>query len=114
MSQRTEQVGEEIKKAIGEILTKEIDDPRKGFVTLTRVAMSADLRHAKVFYSVIGDDTQKLATQEMFEEHLRDIRHSVARKVHLKFAAELQFVFDPSIEDSFRIDAILKKIKKEE
>ncbi len=113
MSQRTEQVGEEIKKTIGGILLKEIDDPRKGFITIIRVAVSADLKTAKVFYSVIGDETQRAATKEMLDERVKEIQYLTARKVQTKFAVRLQFVFDKSIEESFKIDAILKKINEE-
>ena len=114
MSQRTDQVAEEIKKSVSQILLKEIHDPRMGFVTITRVAVTRDLKQAKIFYSVLGDDAQKKSTEQVFLEYRRELRRMVAKQVQTKFAIVLQFVFDKSIEDSFRINEILKQIKGKE
>lgn len=114
MSQRTEQVAEELRKIVSRIMIEDVNDPSLGFVTITRVEVTPDLRFARVFYSVLGDDTQKALTEIALSENLGRIKHLSVERINLKFAMDLKFEFDPSIDDSFRIDDILKKIKKTE
>ena len=114
MSQRSNQVGEELRKIVSMILLDNITDPRLGFITITRVMLTDDLRFARVFYSVLGDEDQKAATEEALQENAGFIRHLVVEKINMKFAMDIRFEIDKSIDSSFRIDDILKKIKKPE
>lgn len=112
MSQRSSQVAEELRKIISMILLREINDPRMGFVTVTRIELTEDLRYARVFYSVLGNEEQKLATQEALSEYMGLIRRMAVERINMKYAMEMKFELDPSIEHSFRIESILEKIKK--
>lgn len=110
MSQRSNQVGEELRKIISKIFLEELTDPRIGFVTITRVEVAEDLRFAKVFYSVLGEETQKKLTAEAIADQLGYIRKLAVVRINMKFAMDFRFEPDPSIEESFRLGEILKKI----
>ena len=114
MSQRSDQVAEELRKIISLIFLEELHDPRIGFITVTRIELTDDLRFAKVFYSVLGEEDQKASTQEALDENRVWIRRVVVERINMKYAMEIRFELDKSIEHSFKIDNILKKIKKED
>ena len=113
MSQRSEQVAEELRKIISLILLQDLNDPCMGFVTITRIELTNDLRYAKVFYSILGDEEKINQTREALMENMRAIKKLAIERINMKYAMEIKFELDRSIENSFRIDAILKKIKKE-
>ena len=114
MGQRANRVAEELRKIITQVLLEDLGDPRLGFVTVTKVQVTDDLRLGRIYYSVLGDDAQKKSTAEALEEELPYMRRLVAERINMKFAMELRFEPDPSIEHSFKIDSILKKLKKPE
>ncbi len=111
MSQRSEQVSEELRKIISMILIQDLNDSRMGFMTITRIELTADLRFAKVFYSVLGDESQKKSTKLALEENMRFIKKLTIQRINMRYAMEIRFEMDTSIEHSFRIQNILKKIK---
>jgi ribosome-binding factor A len=113
MGQRAKQVAEELRNIVSRILIEDVSDPSLGFVTVTRVEVTDDLRFGRIFYSVLGDETQKVLTEYALTENLGHIKRLAIQRINLKFAMEMRFEFDPSINDSFRIDDILKKIKEE-
>ena len=112
MSQRSNQVAEELRKIISLILLEDLSDPRMGFITITRIELTDDLRFARVFYSVLGDDAQKESTRETLEENAGFIRRLAVERINMKYAMDIKFEVDKSIEHSFHIDELLKKIKK--
>ena len=112
MKQRASRVAEELRKIISQILLEELTDPRVGFVTITHIDVTDDLRYARVFYSVLGDEAQKESTAEALQEQLKYIRRLAVERINMKFAMEIKFEVDKSIDHSFRIDTILKQIKK--
>ena len=113
MSQRSNQVGEELRKIISTIFLEDLADQRMGFVTITRVEVTEDLRYAKVLYSVLGDEKQKKQTADSIAEQAAYIRRLAVERINMKFAMDLKFELDPSIEESFRLSEIFKKIHKE-
>ena len=114
MGQRASRVAEELRKIITQILMEDISDPRLGFLTVTRIHVTDDLRLGRVYYSVLGDEEKKESTAESLEEQQGFIRRLVAERLNMKFAMEIRFELDPSIDHSFRIDSIIKKIKDED
>ena len=114
MSQRSKQVAEELRKIISLILLEDLDDPEVGFVTITRIELTGDLRYAKIFYSVLGTEEQKETTRQALENNMGFIKKLAIERINMRYAMEMRFEQDKSIEDSFRIDSILKKIKKPE
>ncbi len=114
MKQRASRVAEELRKIVSQILLEDLTDPRLGFITITHIEVTDDLRYARVYYSVLGEEEKKESTAEALEEHQGFIRRLVAERINMKFALELKFEVDKSIDHSFRIDSIIKKIKGEE
>ncbi len=114
MSQRSNQVSEELRKIISMILLEDITDPRFGFITITRIELTDDLRFARVFYSVLGTEAEQSATDEAIEENAAFIRHLAVERINMKYAMDIKFERDRSIDASFRVDDILKKLKKKD
>jgi len=111
---RRERVEEAIKKEVSTIIHDELKDPRIGFVTITRVELSKDLRNAKIFYSVLGKDEDYKKTKLALDSALGFIRSLVASRINLRFAAELMFKEDRSAEYSVKIQELLNKIKEKD
>ena len=108
---RMDRVAEAIKKEISLIVHDELNDPRIGFVTITKVEMTPDLRLAKIFFSVLGKNEDYKKTKEAFNSALGFIRRLVAQRINLRLAPELAFYEDKSIEYSIRVQEVLEEIK---
>ncbi len=113
MSQRSDQVAEELRKIVSMILIQDLNDPRLGFVTVTRIELTNDLRFAKIFYSILGNEDQKIATEESLKDNMGYIKKLAIEGINMKYAMQMKFEQDTSIEHSFKIGEILKKIKKD-
>ncbi|MDD5108058.1 MAG: 30S ribosome-binding factor RbfA [Candidatus Omnitrophica bacterium] len=109
---RRERVEEAIKKEVSTIIHDELKDPRVGFVTITRVELSKDLRNAKIFYSVLGKEDSRKKTKIALDSALGYIRSLVAQRINMRFACELMFKEDHSTEYSVHIEEILNEIKE--
>ncbi|MFA6216341.1 MAG: 30S ribosome-binding factor RbfA [Candidatus Omnitrophota bacterium] len=109
---RHDKVQETLKREISIILQSELKDPRLGFVTITNVEMAKDLRFAKIFYSVLGQDTDHQKTKQALDSSLGYIRKLIAERVQLRFTPEIVFKEDRSSEYSFQIQKVLDEIKK--
>ena len=108
---RSERVSDLIKKEISFILLKEVKDPRIGFVTITMVEVSDDLRLAKVFYSVMGSDKEIRDTTIAMENASGFIKKKLGEKIRMRYLPDLVFKYDHSLEHGARISDILKKLK---
>ena len=113
MSQRVEKVAQRIKKEVSAILHDEIKDPRIGFLTITRVQLTPDLRFARIFYSVMGSDDQKKKAKEGIESASKYIRKLLGERLVLRYTPDFCFKVDESIEYSIHIDEIFEKIHRE-
>ncbi len=111
---RYEKVAAALKKEISNIIHDELKDPRLGFVTITQVDLTQDLRSAKVFFSVLGKKEDYQKTKEALESSLGFIRRLIARRVRLRFAPELMFRDDHSSEFSIKIEKIINAIKEQD
>ena len=116
MSQtRPERVGQEIQAAVADLLARgKLRDPRIGYITITGVKVSPDLRVARVYYSMIGDEAQKKATQEGLDAAKGFVRREVTSVVKLRVSPEIYFAFDESLETGDRIERLLKEVKEKE
>jgi len=111
---RYEKVKAELLREVSLVIHDQLKDPRLGFVTITGVELSQDLRYAKVFFSVFGQDKDYKRTHEALDSALGYIRRAVAERINLKFAPEITFKEDRSSEYSIRIQEILQEIKQED
>jgi ribosome-binding factor A len=107
-SYRMRRVNEALKEIIGTALTQELKDPRIGFVTLTGVDTTPDLSHAKVFVSVYGKQVEKDATMEGLRAARPYLQRLISEELHLKRTPTLEFVYDATVDQGMRIQAILK------
>jgi ribosome-binding factor A len=110
-SYRTDQVGEQVREEIMSIIRRDLKDPRIGFVSITGVRMSPDLRQARVRVSVLGTDEEQKATIKGLVSARGLIRHELGKRLqNLKFSPELRFELDPSIEYAVHINELLKEV----
>jgi len=109
---RCEKVASAIQKEVSSIIHDELKDPRLGFVTITRVELTGDLRFAKIFFSVLGGDQERAKTQEALNSAMGFIRRLLAERVQLRFAPEIIFKTDKSSEYSIRIQQIIDEVNK--
>ena len=111
-NRRADRVGEAIREEIATFLAESAKDPRiVGFVTVTGVEVSPDLRHAKVFVSVMGSEAEKTATFEGLASTASHLRSRVGRALRLRVAPEIQFREDESVARAARIESLLAGIK---
>lgn len=113
-SVRVNRVGEQIKKELGQIIQRELKDPRIGFVTITGVEVSGDLSQAKVFITVFGNDEVKSSTLKALEKAKGFMRGEIGKRVALRHTPELIFKMDESIEYGSRIELLLSDLHKQE
>lgn len=110
---RQDKVREAIRREISLILHAELKDPRLGFITITRVELTPDLRYAKVFFSVLGKEEDYNKTKKALDSSLGFIRKLLAERINLRFAPEIIFKEDHSQEYSVRIQEVLDEIKEQ-
>jgi len=114
-SKRLEKVGDLVRKEIASMLVLgDIKDPRIGFVTITKVRMTSDLKKAEVYFSTIGTSGDVEKCGEGLSSASGYIRRALAKRLDLRHIPSLNFTFDDSLEYSDRIERIIKKIKEEE
>jgi ribosome-binding factor A len=113
MSQRTRRVQHLAQEVLGEEI-QNLKDPRIGFVTVTAVRVSADLRHARVFISVLGDDDERASTMAGLERAKSYLRSELGKQVRMKYLPELIFELDTGPERAERLEELLHKLHDEE
>jgi ribosome-binding factor A len=112
---RPERVAHQIQVAIASLLTRgELHDPRIGYITITGVKVSPDLRVAKVFYSMMGTDEERAQTQEGLDAAQGFVRREVTAWLQLRVSPEIFFAFDESIGEGDKIDRLLREVREKE
>lgn len=111
---RIEKVQEFIKQEISQIILTDLKDPRVGFVTVTRVEVTGDLRNAKIFVSLMGNDSEKTQTFKALQNALGFMRTEIGKRLHLKMTPELALMLDESLDHSVHIQRLLDEIKRDE
>lgn len=113
-SRRPEQVAGTIRQVIAEALSREIRDPRVGFVTVTGVLVTNDLSHARVSVSVPGDEAEKTRALQGLQSAAGFLRSRAARALTTRTVPELHFELDKGVEHAARIEELLESIRREE
>ena len=110
--QRSDRVAAAIREEVANFLAEGVKDPRvTALVTVTGVEMTRDLRHAKVFVSIMGEDSQRASTIEGLASVQGFLRSRLARSLSLRVAPEVQFVMDESVARAARIETLLNQIR---
>ena len=109
-SGRMRRVDEAIREVLGEALASSVKDPRVGFITVTEVRTSAELRHARMYVSVLGDAAQRQASLEGLRSAHGFLQARVARELRLKRTPALAFTYDDTTDRAMRVDALIDEI----
>ena len=107
--QRLEKINHEMQRVIGTLITTELRDPRLGFATVTRVEVSDDLKHAKVYTSVIGDRHVARQTLDALEHASGFLRGELGHRIDLRYTPELTFIEDRSAEKAIELAKTLRE-----
>ena len=107
---RAERLGEQIRTEASQILTRQVHDPGVGFVTITRVRVSADLQVARIYYTALGDPTALRTTKRALVRVTPFVRRRLAERLGLRRVPEMSFVFDTSIAHQARVEELLQEI----
>ncbi len=112
-SKRAARAAALIQEHLAYVLAYRIRDPRVGFATVTHVELSDDLKYARVFYSVMGDETQKQKTAVGLEQAKGFLQKGLGEHLKLRFTPHLDFLLDDSFEQGMKIDGIIQKLNEE-
>lgn len=110
---RAERMAQVIKSETSDIIQRGLKDPRIGFASITDVVVSHDLRHAKIFVSVLGDDEAKRRTMEGLTRARGHIRSELGARLAVRFVPEIHIRLDESIERGVRISSLVRKVVEE-
>lgn len=113
MSQRTERVQKVARQILGDAI-QSLKDPRVGFVTVTSVRVSPDLRHARVLVSVLGDEDERKASLAGLDSAKPVLRAELGRQMRMKYLPDLVFALDEGADRAERIEELLHRIHQEE
>lgn len=111
---RKDRVADLLQHEISQLLLKGVKDPRIGFMTITGVEVSDDLKEARVYYSTMGTEDEKKAAEKGLKSSTGFIRNELRKVLDLRHIPNLTFKFDKSIEYGDRIERLLREIKVEE
>ena len=108
---RIEKLQELIKQEMSKMLLKELKDPRIGFVTVTDVEMTGDLREAKIYVSVMGGEEQVKSSLEGLNSALGFVRREIGQRIRLRFTPEISFALDTSLDYGDHIQKLLLQVE---
>lgn len=114
MTTRQEKVQHVLKEEISEILRREMKDPRLGFITVTDAEVSADMRHAKIFVSVMGSPEERETNMAVLKRSERFVRQVLGRRLNMKVLPEIEFRLDTSVDQGVRMLELLEQIRRDE
>lgn len=109
MGHRLLRINERIKESVSAAIVERLKDPRVGFVTVTGVETSTDLRHAKVFVSVLGTARERDATLEALRQARGVLQASITTGLRLKRTPQIEFVYDPTSVNAQRIESLIRR-----
>ena len=112
-SPRMRKVNELVREVVADAVT-DLKDPRIGFLTITGAETSPDLRHAVVYYSVLGSEEEKTDTAAALESARSRIQGVLGRETRMRYTPVLEFAVDPSIDEGLRITKILADLEESE
>ena len=108
-SDRLRRVDEAVREVLSDAVTKELKDPRVGFVTVTAVHTSSDLRHARVYVSVLGDEGVRERSLDGLRSAHGFLQKRVADELRVKHTPTLDFIYDDTLDRGLRIQALLEQ-----
>jgi len=113
MSRRTKRAGKAFKEEFSDIIQREVKDPRVGFVTITEVKVSPDLRKAWVYLGIMGDDDEVARTLAGLESAKGYMRAHLGKHLRLRFLPEIEFKHEHTAEDALELERLIRMSKEE-
>jgi ribosome-binding factor A len=110
---RAKRVGDNILKEIAYLLLFKVRDPRVKGVTVTGIHLSDDLRHAKVYYSVMGSTEDVKTAQAGLDSAKGFIKREIGLRMELRYVPDLMFIYDPSLKWSSKVEELIEQIKEQ-
>ena len=107
---RPDRVGDQIRAEVSQLIARELRDPGIGFITITKVQVSPDLQHARVYYTTLGDKGARKNTDRALERASPFMRRQLGQRLRLRRTPELEFIFDESIAHQDRIEQLLQEL----
>ncbi len=114
MSTRQEKMQELLREEISDILLREFKDPRLGFITITGTEITSDMRHAKVYVSIMGTDEQRAENMAILKRAQHFTRQAFGRRVKMKVLPDIEFKLDTSVDKGIRMLELFEQIKHDE
>ena len=108
---RAKRVADLVRDRLSEIVARELRDPRVGFVTVTAVEVSSDLRHARVFVTTLGSGAERAASLAALNHAAPFLKRSLAQRTRLRRTPDLRFVEDTAVARGSRIEALLAEMR---
>lgn len=112
-SDRMRRVDEAVRQVLSDAVTQDLQDPRIGFVTMTSVKTSPDLRHARVYVSVLGNETQRAASLAGLQSAHGALQRRLARELRMKRTPTLEFLYDETTDRAMHLEEILRREARE-
>lgn len=114
MTRRTERVAEEIREQVARMIGGELKDPRIGFVTVTRVELTPDLRLARIHVGVLGGEAERAKTLDALGHSAGFLRRELGRRLRVRHTPELQFRYDAGLDATERVARLLEESREAE
>lgn len=104
---RTARLGEQIRRELAELIRDEVRDPRVGMVSLTEVRVARDLSNAKIYFTRLGEDSERATSVSALNRAAGFLRHELGARLNIRKVPELHFVYDESIERGAHMEALI-------
>ena len=109
---RSERVSRHIRNTLADILRRHVRDPRLKLVTITSVDVSPDLRQAKIYYAMTGDEEKRQRVQEGFQKARPFIKKLLGQELGLRYMPDIRFFYDDSLDYGARMEALFRSISE--
>lgn len=109
---RARKLGERIKVLVAEALVEEVKDPDLGFVTITDVRVTPDLMHAKIYYTVLGNEAEQQVTREILAKNQGRLRGAIGRQLSIRLTPTIELISDEVPQAAGALDALLAEAKR--
>lgn len=110
---RIKRLEAQIKARAAQVVGQEMADPRRGLITITRVEVDRELEHCKIYWSVLGNEKERMRNQQVLDHARLFVQHEIGAVLHTRTVPKVRFVFDESIAGALRVDEILAKLREE-
>lgn len=114
MTQRTDKIRELLKEEISDIIFREFKDPRLGFITIIDTEVTSDLRHAKVFVSVLGSEEERERNVAVLNKAKHFVRQALGKRIKMKTLPEIEFKLDTTVDRGVRMLELLEQVKHDD